>query len=117
MSETVWCKSEGLAIHNCLELRVEVAWNGRAGVCVECVQSDPTSRGVGECARGEEGGELRKLRVQVVYLTINTKGLGGREEKDVTHLGGSRRGSCRRLLFFFLLHSRTSSEALSVIEV
>ena len=52
---------EGLAIHNCLGLRVEVAWNGRAGICVECVQSDPTSRGVGECARGEEGGELRKL--------------------------------------------------------
>ena len=79
------------AIHNCLGLRVEVAWNGRAGVCVECVQSDPTSRRVGERARGEEGGELRKLRVQAVYLTINTKGLGGREEKDVILIWGADR--------------------------
>ena len=34
--------------------------------------------------RGKEGGELRKFSVEAVYFTINTKGLGGREEKDVT---------------------------------
>ena len=28
------CKGKGLAIHNCLRLRVKVAWNGRSGVCI-----------------------------------------------------------------------------------
>ena len=38
---------------------------------------------MGEFAGGEEGGELRKFSVEAVHLTINTKGLGGREEKNV----------------------------------
>ena len=28
------CESEGFEIHNCLRLRVEVAWNGTFCVCV-----------------------------------------------------------------------------------
>ena len=64
-------------------MRVEVARNSAPGVCVEGVQSDPASRGVGEFTGGKEGGELRKFSVEAVHFTFNTKGLGGREEKDV----------------------------------
>ena len=64
-------------------MRVEVARNGAPGVCVEGVQSDPASRGVGEFTGGKEGGELRKFSVDAVHFTFNTKGLGGGEEKDV----------------------------------
>ena len=38
---------------------------------------------MGEFAGGKEGGELRKLSVEAIHFTFNTKGLGGREEKDV----------------------------------
>ena len=36
VSGVVWCVrvSEGFEIHNCLRLRVEVAWNGTSCVCV-----------------------------------------------------------------------------------
>ena len=38
---------------------------------------------MGEFAGGKEGGELRKFSVEAVHFAFNTKGLGGREEKDV----------------------------------
>ena len=56
---------------------------GAPGVCIEGIQSDPASRGVGEFTGGKEGGELRKFSVEAVHFTFNTKGLGGGEEKDV----------------------------------
>ena len=82
-------------------MRVEVARNGTPGVCVEGVQSDPASRGVGEFTGGKEGGELRKFGIEAVHFTFNTKGLGGREEKRRMLLSsggptGSGGGRCRR---------------------
>ena len=39
---------------------------------------------MGEFARGKEGRELCQLRVEAVDFLINSKGLSGGEEKDVT---------------------------------
>ena len=64
-------------------MSVEVARDGAPSVCVEGIQSDPASRGVGEFTGGKEGGELRKFSIEAVNFTFNTKGLGGGEEKDV----------------------------------
>ena len=64
-------------------MSVEVARDGAPSVCVEGIQSDPASRGVGEFTGGKEGGELRKFSIEAVHFTFNTKGLGGGEEKDV----------------------------------
>ena len=84
-------------------MRVEVARNGTPGVCVEGVQSDPASRGVGEFTGGKEGGELRKFGIEAVHFTFNTKGLGGREEKDVIIIWWANRERRRAVPEFWKL--------------
>ena len=44
---------------------------------------------MGEFARGEEGRELCQFRVEAVNFSINSKGLGGREEVYVTFSWGA----------------------------
>ena len=84
-------------------MRVEVARNGTPGECVKGVKSDPASRGVGEFTGGKEGGELRKFGIETVHFTFNTKGLGGREEKDVIIIWWANRGRRRAVPAFWKL--------------
>ena len=84
-------------------MRVEVARNGTPSVCVKGVQSDPASRGVGEFTGGKEGGELRKFEIEAVHFTFNTKGLGGREEKDVIIIWWANRERRRAVPAFWKL--------------
>ena len=84
-------------------MRVEVTRNGTPGVCVEGVQSDPASGRVGEFTGGKEGRELRKFGKETVHFTFNTKGLGGREEKDVIIIWWANRERRRAVPAFWEL--------------
>ena len=84
-------------------MRVEVTRNGTPGVCVEGVQSDPASGRVDEFTGGKEGRELRKFGKETVHFTFNTKGLGGREEKDVIIIWWANRERRRAVPTFWKL--------------
>ena len=84
-------------------MRVEVTRNGTPSVGVEGVQSDPASGRVGKFTGGKEGRELRKFGKETVHFTVNTKGLGGREEEYVSIIRWANRERRRAVSTFLKL--------------
>ena len=84
-------------------MRVEVTRNGTPSVGVEGVQGDPASGRVGKFTGGKEGRELRKFGKETVHFTVNTKGLGGREEEYVSIIRWANRERRRAVSTFWKL--------------
>ena len=84
-------------------MRVEVTRNGTPSVGVEGAQGDPASGRVGKFSGGKEGRELRKFGKETVHFTVNTKGLGGREEEYVSIIRWAYRERRRAVSTFWKL--------------